>query len=271
KLLADDGAEFDQFGIRVAISGVTAIVGSIFDDDNGTGSGSAYLFDTTTGQQIVKLLADDGAEDDHFGISVAISGDTAIVGTWLDDDNGDASGSAYLFDTTTGQQIAKLLADDGAEGDWFGFSVTIDGATAIVGALLDDDNGIDSGSAYVFDSATGQQLAKLLPDDGAASDIFGGSVAISGATAIVGAHLDDANGDESGSAYVFDLACSTDCEGDANGDGVVDPLDTGFVLARFGCPVGTGDSGCDTADMNGDGLVDPLDVGYILARFGPCP
>ncbi|MCH7703107.1 MAG: VCBS repeat-containing protein [Planctomycetes bacterium] len=60
------------------------------------------------------------------------------------------------------------------------------------------------------------------------------------------------------------------CEGDANGDGIVDPLDSGFVLARFGCPVGTGDPLCDTADQNGDGLVDPLDVGYVLARFGEC-
>ena len=61
------------------------------------------------------------------------------------------------------------------------------------------------------------------------------------------------------------------CEGDANGDGTVDPLDSGFVLARFGCPVGTGDPNCDIADQNGDGLVDSLDVGFILARFGDCP
>ncbi|MCH7720183.1 MAG: hypothetical protein IH988_04230 [Planctomycetes bacterium] len=61
------------------------------------------------------------------------------------------------------------------------------------------------------------------------------------------------------------------CEGDANDDGLVDPLESGFVLGRFGCPVGTGDPNCDTADMNGDGLVDPLDVGFVLACFGPCP
>lgn len=61
-----------------------------------------------------------------------------------------------------------------------------------------------------------------------------------------------------------------ECEGDANGDGLVDPLDSGFVLARFGCEVGGGDPGCDTADQNGDGLVDPLDVGFVLARFGTC-
>ena len=65
--------------------------------------------------------------------------------------------------------------------------------------------------------------------------------------------------------------CDTgSCEGDANGDGVVDPLDLGFVLARFGCPVGAGDPGCDAADQNGDGAVDPLDAGFVLARFGPC-
>ncbi len=68
------------------------------------------------------------------------------------------------------------------------------------------------------------------------------------------------------------LECTDEhpCEGDANGDGIVDPLDSGFVLARFGCPVNTGDPDCDLADMNGDGIVNPLDVGYILARFGTC-
>lgn len=60
------------------------------------------------------------------------------------------------------------------------------------------------------------------------------------------------------------------CEGDANGDGSVDPLDSGYVLARFGCPVGTGDPSCDAADQNGDGAVDPLDGGFVLARFGSC-
>lgn len=67
-----------------------------------------------------------------------------------------------------------------------------------------------------------------------------------------------------------EFTISIDCEGDANGDGTVDPLDSGFVLARFGCSVGTGDPSCDAADQNGDGAVDPLDSGFVLARFGPC-
>ena len=62
-----------------------------------------------------------------------------------------------------------------------------------------------------------------------------------------------------------------ECDGDANGDGTVDPLDSGYVLARFGCPVGTGDANCDAADVNLDGVVNPLDSGYVLARFGECP
>ena len=67
----------------------------------------------------------------------------------------------------------------------------------------------------------------------------------------------------------LDILCL--CEGDANGDGTVDPLDSGYVLARFGCSVGTGDPSCDAADQNGDGAVDPLDSGFVLARFGDCP
>ncbi len=204
KLLASDGAYGDYFGRSVAISGTTAIVGAHRDDDNGDYSGSAYLFDTTTGQQLFKLLPSDGAWGDNFGNSVAISDTTAIVGAFWGDVNRIASGSAYLFDTTTGQQLFKLLPDDGAYGDNFGNSVAISGTTAIVGALGDDDNGSASGSAYLFDTTTGQQLFKLLPSDGAAEDHFGRSIAISGTTAIVGAYYDDQYGNASGSAYLFD-------------------------------------------------------------------
>ncbi len=68
----------------------------------------------------------------------------------------------------------------------------------------------------------------------------------------------------------FEICDAAACEGDANGDGTVDPLDSGFVLARFGCEVGGGDPDCDAADQNGDGAVDPLDSGFVLARFGTC-
>ncbi len=204
KLLANDGAEGDLFGNSVAISGAIAIVGAYADDDNGDSSGSAYLFDTTTGVQIAKLLPDDGEEHDSFGTSVAISGAAAIVGAWANGDNGFQSGSAYLFSITTGCQIAKLLPKDGALFDWFGYSVAISDTTAIVGAHGDGDNGFNSGSVYLFDVGTGRQLAKLLPNDGAVFAEFGYSVALSGTTAIVGAPHDVGNGSGLGAAYLFD-------------------------------------------------------------------
>ena len=205
KLTADDAAEDDNFGSPVSISGNTAIVGAWGNDDGGSNSGSAYLFDVTTGNQLAKLTADDAAEDDNFGSSVSISGNTAIVGAGGNDDGGSNSGSAYLFDVTTGNQLAKLTADDAAEDDNFGSSVSISGNTAIVGAVGNDDGGSNSGSAYLFDVTTGNQLTKLTADDAAAYDLFGSSVSISGNTVIVGAWGNDDGGSYSGSAYLFDM------------------------------------------------------------------
>ncbi len=115
--------------------------------------------------QTAKLTASDSAASDHFGFSVAISADTAIVGAWWDDDNGSNSGSAYTFIKPVSgwanmTQTAKLTASDGAEFDYFGRSVAISGDTALVGAFWDDDNGTDSGSAYVF-----EVLPPVAPSD----------------------------------------------------------------------------------------------------------
>jgi hypothetical protein len=153
-----------------------------------------------------KLLALDGAVEDLFGYSVAISGDYAIVGTPYDDDNGSHSGSAYTFkwDGTAWVQQQKLLASDGAASDSFGYSVSISGDYAVVGALSDDDNGADSGSAYIFkwNGTAWVEQQKLLASDGAAKDYFG-VVAICGDYVIVGAYLDDSSRIDAGSAYIF--------------------------------------------------------------------
>ena len=205
KLIATDGADSDLFGISVAVSGDTAVIGADSDDDKGSFSGSAYVFiraaDGTWSQQ-AKLTADDGAVWDQFGWSVAVSGDTAVIGINGYEDKG---GSAYVFvraaDGTWSQQ-AKLTADDGTADDRFGRSVAVSGDTAIIGAANDDDNGANSGSAYVFVRAangTWSQQVKLTAKDGAAGDIFGRSVSMSGDTAVIGAIEDD----NKGSAYVF--------------------------------------------------------------------
>jgi hypothetical protein len=209
KLLASDGAEEDSFGCSVSFSWDIALIGAAYDDDNGNESGSAYVF-TRTGTswtQQAKLLASDGTAVDCFGCSVSLSLGTALIGADGVDDNGDNSGSAYVFTRTgtTWTQQAKLTASDAAAGDYFGWSVALDGDTTLIAARFDDDKGDNSGSVYVFtrNGTTWTQQAKLLASDGAAGDYFGYSVALAGDTALIGAAYDDDNGDDSGSAYVF--------------------------------------------------------------------
>ncbi|MGJ8724877.1 MAG: hypothetical protein ACSHYB_10005 [Roseibacillus sp.] len=209
KLTADDAAREDRFGFSVAISGDSVAVGAYRDDDGGLNSGSAYLFTRVGSLWSLqeKLTAGDAASEDNFGYSVAISGDSVIVGARLNDDNGSFSGSAYVFNRSGSSwaQQAKLTASDAAAGDNFGISVAISGDSAVVGANLDDNIGTDYGSAYVFNrsGSSWSQQDKLTAGDAAASDNFGDSVAISGDTIVVGAYSDDDAGSASGSAYVF--------------------------------------------------------------------
>ena len=217
KLLASDGAAFDYFGDSVSVYNNTAVIGADFDDDKGSNSGSAYVFEkNSTGHwpQKAKLLADDGAANDFFGYSVSVYNNTAVIGAYFDDgdDDGSSSGSAYVFEkNSTGHwtQKQKLLASDGAAFDNFGGSVSVYNNTAVIGADFDDgdDDGPASGSAYVFEknsSATWTQKAKLLASDTAVSDNFGYSVSVYNNTAVIGAYRDDSNGSDSGSAYVFE-------------------------------------------------------------------
>ena len=213
KLTADDGASGDYFGHSVALDAGVAVIGAYGDDDNGSWSGSAYVYEQQadgTWQQIAKLTPDDGANSDGFGCSVALDAGVAVIGALGDDDNGSASGSAYVYEQQgdgTWQQIAKLTADDGVEGDNFGYSIATSDGVAVIGAYYNDDNGFWSGSAYVYEQqgdGTWQQIAKLTADNGNNSDSFGYSVATSDGVAVIGAHTDDDNGSASGSAYVYE-------------------------------------------------------------------
>ena len=204
---AEDAAG-ENLGSSVSLSGDYAVVGACGDDDNGSNSGSAYVFKRTgtSWAQEAKLLPADGATGDLFGWSVSISGGYAVVVAGSVGFK-PSLGSAYVFKRTgtSWAQEAKLLASDGAEGDGFGVSVSVSGDYAVVGAAFDDVNGDISGSAYVF-KRTGTswaQEAKLLASDGASLDLFGMSVSISGDYAVVGAFADDDNGLSSGSAYLY--------------------------------------------------------------------
>jgi len=211
---ASDHSPFANFGNSVAIDGDTAVIGA-FRDGGVTESGAAYVFVRKESGWVEqqKLVPDDLADKDLFGRSVAISGDSILISSLADDDNGIDSGAAYVFvrlgDSWIQQQ--KLLTSDGSQGNQAGWSVDLDGDTALIGVWLDDDNGLFSGSAYVFvrenDVWTEQQ--KLLPADGATQERFGIGVSVSGDTAIISAMVDDAQGAESGSAYIFQRSGQT--------------------------------------------------------------
>ncbi|MCD4655111.1 FG-GAP repeat protein [bacterium] len=152
-------------------------------------------------------MASDGEAGDYFGWSVSISGDYALVGAYGDDDNGNSSGSAYIFhyNSSSWVQDAKITADDGAEADSFGYSVSINGSFIVVGSEYDDDNGTDSGSVYIFrdNGSVWVQDQKISAYDGASYDHFGGSVSISGNYIIAGAYGDDDYAANTGSSYLF--------------------------------------------------------------------
>lgn len=208
-LVADDGDTNEFFGFSVAIAGDIAVVGAQGDDENGDESGAAYVFTRSDAgwSQEAKLTANDAEAGDQFGGSIALFGETILVGARRDDDNGDESGAAYLF-TRYGSdwiQQAKLTAADGEAGAEFGRSVALSDDTVIIGAARDDEKGEDSGSVYVFtrSGTNWSQLAKLTAADGAKGDVFGISVALDGDTALIGADLDDDKGENSGSVYVY--------------------------------------------------------------------
>jgi hypothetical protein len=208
-LSASDGAPYDGFGTTVSLEEDTALIGACGHDHNGFNFGSAFVFTRTDGNwtEQAELLASDGEEQDTFGRSVSLSGNTALIGVTGDQDNGYESGSAYVFTRTgtTWTQQAKLLASDGIEWDEFGCSVSLDGDTAFIGAPGDDDNAFDSGSAYMFTrtGTTWTQQQKFLTGDSALGDFFGSVISLDGDTVFIGAPGDDDKGIDSGSVYVF--------------------------------------------------------------------
>ena len=205
KLLASDGESSDNFGIDVAIQSDRVIVGASRDDDNGTESGSAYIFawDGSNWNEY-KLLATDGTAEDNYGFRVDIYGTRAVVAADKDDVLGFNSGSVYVYNWDGSSWIQhKIVPNDGAAEDNFGSDVAIDGYRILIGSAGDDDKGLNSGSIYIFLAADPDYLeVKLSAPDGAPSDFYGMAVDVNGQETVVGVHLDDDNGINSGSAYI---------------------------------------------------------------------
>ncbi len=256
-LKASNTGEYDYFGLSVAVSGDTMVIGAPYESSNATGvngnqsdntgyaSGAAYVFvrSGTNWSQQAYLKASNTGQGDNFGWSVAVSGDTVVVGAYREDSsatgvNGNQSdnsavdsGVAYVFVRTNGvwRQQAYLKAPNTGAGDLFGWSVAVSGDTVVVGAYGESSNatGVNgnqsdnsapyASAAYVFvrSGTTWNQQAYLKASNTRAYDYFGWSVAVSGDTVVVGAPYEDSNatgvngnqGDnsaqDSGAAYVF--------------------------------------------------------------------
>ncbi len=265
KLTAFDGASGDQYSLCTVTTNDKVIVGSAYDDDDGTNSGSVYVYDANDlsaaptklkafdaasgswfGQAVAsnddkilvgapsdsnigaysengavyvydandlsaqptKLTAFDAANVDLFGSSISATADKIVVGAYSDDDMGNTSGSVYVFDANDlSAQPIKLTAFDGESDDYFGWSVCVNSDNIFVGAHGDDDEANAAGAVYVYDlSDLSAQPTKLTAFDGASSDNFGRSLTVSEDNLFVGSYLDDDNGGESGSVYVYDLS-----------------------------------------------------------------
>ena len=207
KIVASDAEANDQFGSSVSISGDYAIVSSPRENEGGDYAGAAYIFHktgTNTWDAGTKIVATDPEENDFFGRSVSISGDYAIVGADYESEVANRSGAAYIFynDGNGWNTGTKIIAPDAAGNDYFGNSVSIDGAYAAVGAWSKNVSSPSDGAAYIFynDGNGWDAGTKIVAPDAEAGDYFGYSISIFGDYVIVGAR---GRNSFEGIAYIF--------------------------------------------------------------------
>jgi hypothetical protein len=191
------------FGYAVAVDDGRIAVGALRDRVGVATMGVVYIYDAATGVRLDQLAAMNASSFEFLGCEVAIDDGIVIGGAYGLGVNGSFSGGAYTFDLQAGAQLARLLPNDGAPMDFGGWSVGISEGRAIVGARGSDVAGTDSGSAYLFDAATGVQLLRLAPDDHQASQFFGIATAIEANIAVVGASRDNEAATDAGAVYVF--------------------------------------------------------------------
>ncbi len=274
RLLANDGQASEYFGYAVALSGNTAIVGAPYDENS---RGSAYIFvrNGTAWTQQARLLANDGVLNDYFGWSVALDGETAIVGSLYGPGSANADqGAAYVFvrNGTAWTQQQRLSASDGQLGAHFGTAVAIDGDTALIGApdYQRPPLSLTTGAAYVFvrTGTAWTQQKQLLAINGDGGDQFGTAVALDGDMALIGAPGHDVISGGSpkpdqGSAYTFRRSGTDWIAGN--------PLDSRFNGGIAGDAFGNAVALSGDTALIGSYLGGSIDVGwvYVFKQIAP--
>jgi len=220
-VLPNSGGPGNNAGSAVAVWGDVAIVGAQDEDDLGNYSGSAYIFrydpGSGTWSEEQELHASDGAAGDHFGKSVALYEDVAIVGAPYHDDLYSSTGAVYIFRYDPGSgtwiQEEKIVAADQSPSDCFGWAVAIHGDVVLVGMPNDYVSFVHGGTAHFYRHNAGSgnwdhedSVQAQYPEDGAD---FGKAVALYGDTALIGSPYEDGPGNDSGAAFFFSYNSST--------------------------------------------------------------
>ena len=292
KLIASNAMSLDYFGRSVAISGNTMIAGANRADALADNSGAAYIFQYN-GQQWVEqceLIPSDGMAYAEFGISIAIEGNTAVVGADRDSAAGDDSGAVYVFQSSGGtwNEVAKLNAPDAYDGDTFGNDVALSEGVLLIGSPSDNTPYLDAGSAYIFeytpDQGSEDEFTLTLQSWGNGTvsaspqqDVYAsGDVVELSATPANGWVFDHWGSDLWGADNPVQVTITQDlvvtavfyeqepCEGDLNGDRQVDLADLARLLENYG----QSPRGAEDGDLNGDGIVNLPDLQRLLGFYG---
>ena len=266
----------DRFGFSVAASGDFVVIGAYEDDNTGTDSGSVFVFERDYSRNVNGTLwtertnfrPADNAAGNRFGISVALSDTTAVIGASDADGGVNAvdAGAVYVFERGDAGNVwtesAKLTPSDAGNGDRFGRDVAVSGDYAIIGAYLDDNNGDESGSAYVYRRGEEgwENVSQLAPDDGAAGDLFGRGVAMTDQYALISAYSSDSVQGNAGAVYAFELSDET--------WSLAEKITVPSALegARFGFSVALSDSNAAVGAFNGDSEAASTNSAYIYGQ-----
>ncbi|PCI09529.1 hypothetical protein COB72_06265 [bacterium] len=259
KLTASDGQSLDQFGSAVALNNGIVAIGAPGHDSNGDRAGAIYLFDVSTGQQLMKIVRPNKGPHESLGSELALGPDY-VVSTVYQTIGTMKTGKICVFRIDTGEQLYEIYPEHN-QGENFDVAIGLDDDNLVVGLRYDTPLGTMVGSARLYSLETGMLMNSLSPSDGEEGDWFGHSIAIDGHQVIVGSVLDDDNGSNSGSTYSFDIYCPADL----NSDGFLDLRDVSFFLAAF-------ISQNLFVDFNDDGILNFFDISAFLGAFSTgCP
>ena len=268
---AEEDSRF--YGCSISLQNDIGVIGSLGINEF-TGKAFVYKLDSTGSWNLHSTLtASDASLDDRFGSYVDLDDDRIIIGASEDDDLGESSGSAYIFEEDTDgnwNEIAKLTAAGGMAGDRFGRCVAISGDLAIVSAEESDRERPNGGAAFTFRRGSdGSWMYEntLIASDAAPGDLLSRKLCLSGTQAVLGSFRNDTTaGTDTGAAYLFQLPAPPEinCPEDLDGNMTVSIDDLLTVLNDWGCS-----SDC-SSDINGDDKVDIEDLLRVIDAWGNC-